>query len=115
MKVGDYVRTKDGIIDKVIIDYNGYCASPNCHCKHVSCERNYYDEDKIIKSSPNIIDLVQEDDFVNGMRISEIKSNKDGILKCMVDSDYEFITTILNREVYSVLTKEQFEGMEYKI
>ena len=36
LEVGYFVRTKDGIIDKVIIDYNGHCVSPNCECKHRS-------------------------------------------------------------------------------
>lgn len=65
LEVGMYIRTKDGIIDKVIIDYNGHCAGPNCECKHVSCAKNYYDEDKIVKASYNVIDLVEENDYIN--------------------------------------------------
>ena len=47
LKAGMYVRTKDGFIDKIIIDYQGYCNSPYCDCKHISCEHNYYDEKEI--------------------------------------------------------------------
>ena len=64
LEVGQFVRTKDGIIDKVIIDYNGHCASPNCECKHIICAKNYYDEDKIVKASYNIIDLLEAGDVV---------------------------------------------------
>ena len=64
-----YVRTKDGLIDKVIIDYKGCCNSPNCNCKHVSCKHNYYDEENIIKASYNIIDLIEVGDYVNGYKV----------------------------------------------
>ena len=49
LKEGMYIRTKDGLIDKVIIDYKGCCNSSNCNCKHVSCEHNYYDEEILLK------------------------------------------------------------------
>lgn len=119
MKVGDYVRTKKGEIGKII----GYVDEPTDYyfdCYVTTLKTNFTDTyiteyDNNIKSSPNIIDLIEENDFINGMRITEIKSNKNGVLKCMVDSDYEFITTILNNEIESVLTKQQFSQMEYKV
>lgn len=104
MKVGDYVRTTNGIVKiKEIV---------NNVMKDEKGKLHYGD---FIKSSSNIIDLIEENDFINGMRIAEIINNKNGVLKCMVDSDYEFITTILNNEIESVLTKEQFEAMQYKV
>ena len=30
IEVNEYVRTKDGIIDKVIIEYDGKCNNSNC-------------------------------------------------------------------------------------
>ena len=113
IKVNDYVRTKDGIIDKVIIEYNGHCASSNCNCKHVSCERNYYDEDKIIKTSPRIIDLICVGDYVNGCKVSEIK-DKWLILNYADIETYEQLER-KNENIKSVVTKEMFEQMEYKI
>lgn len=117
MKVGDYVRTKDGIIDQVIIEYNGYCASPSCNCKHVSCRRNYYDEDKIIKSSPNIIDLIEVGDYVNGKKV--IDTYTDYIFD--YTEEFKVIrfseTDILHdrKHIETIVTKEQFSCMEYKI
>lgn len=110
IKVNDYVRTKDGIIDKVIIEYNGHCASPNCNCNHVSCEKNYYDEDKIIKSSPRIIDLICVGDYVNGWRVTQITNSYVEI--CWGRDSDEFIKP---ENIKSIVTKEQFEQMEYKI
>ena len=122
MKVEEYIRTKDGIIDKVIIEYKGKCASPTCNCKHVSCEKNYYDEDKIIKSSPNIIDLIEVGDYVNGHRVNYINKgrehfnisfgNEDFNLKSKFNSDIYWLS---KEDIKSIVTKEQFSQMEYKI
>ena len=106
LKENMYVRTKDGIIDKVIIDYNGHCASPNCECKHISCAKNYYDEDKIVKASYNIIDILEVGDYVNGYEVT----SKDQFLGFGNHDWY-----MLDNEIKSIVTKEQFSSMEYRL
>lgn len=59
ISVNEYVRTKDGIIDKVMIEYDGKCNNPNCIEKHISCKYNYYNEKEIVKHSKQLIDLVE--------------------------------------------------------
>lgn len=59
IEVGEYVKTEDGIIDKVIIQYNGKCNNPNCSEKHISCKYNYYNEKDIVKHSKQLIDLIE--------------------------------------------------------
>ena len=118
-----HVRTKDGIIDKVIIDYNGHCASPNCECKHISCAKNYYDEDKIVKARYNIIEILEENDYVNGLRVEK---NKYGELYTSyvyyggdIGKQCEVYTTWLKEleedMIYSIVTHEQMEQMAYKV
>lgn len=113
IKEGMYVRTKDGYIDKVIIDYKGYCNNPNCNCKHVSCEKNYYDEEKIIKTSYNLIDLIEEGDYVNGVEVigKEFDNFNKEYLQCGV-GDY-VICTFEVKDIKTILTKEQFESQKY--
>ena len=106
LSVGMYIRNKDGIIDKVIIDYNGHCASPNCECKHISCAKNYYDEDKIVKASYNIIDILEVGDYVNGYEVT----SKDQFLGFGNHDWY-----MLDNEIKSIVTKEQFSSMEYRL
>ena len=124
LKEGMYVRTKDGLIDKVIIDYKGRCNSPNCTYKHVSCEHNYYDEENIIKASDNIIDLIEIGDYVNGMEV--IAKDSDNRLYVPEDLgqpyDREFSNgcfeyTLLekNFEIKSVVTKELFNSVKYEV
>lgn len=118
LEVGQFVRTKDGIIDKVIIDYNGHCASPNCECKHISCAKNYYDEDKIVKASYNIIDLIKPKDIILG-RDGKIyqcwKIYKDYVFTYSKTKQEKTTITLVDYQIDKVLTKEQFEQMAYKV
>lgn len=128
IEVGMYVRTKDGIIDKVIIDYNGHCANPNCKYKHISCAKNYYDEDDIKKASFNIIDLIEVGDI---LLLFDKEYGKEYKAEVVVDNEnftvvvnyeqndllileYELITNE-HIELLKILTKEQFESMSYRI
>ena len=134
MKVNDYVRTKDGIIDKVIIDYNGHCNSRSCNCKHISCKYNYYDEDTIIKSSPNIIELFEEHDLVvieyyslrykeRVTRLFEVDyKDKEFMTLKNAHCDFMLRNNEFNDEdkklkpiIKSIVTCEQFSQMEYKV
>lgn len=123
LEVGMYVRTKSfkGFPSKIgkitKIEYNAginnetYIALDNDEEK---CRR--WTEDWLIgKPSFNPVDLIEVGDYVNGMRIAEIKSLKNNTMICMVDSDYEFTTTILNEDIKKIVTKEQFESMSYKL
>ena len=143
LKVGDYVRTDRGYITKISDFKEHYTKGKRLGLKEEVVENfllldgkqfeiiksiDYsippcYPSDEelekikshIIKSSPNIIDLIEEDDFINQARVSEIiKKTKDSI-RFMADSDYEFSTELKEKEITSIVTKEQFESMEYKI
>ena len=119
LRINDYVRFKtlsrEIKIGKVIEIIEPDKESMKKYCVYDLDNNEATVDDYVIKSSPNIIDLIEENDFIDGMRITQIISNKNGVLECMKDSDYEFITTITNNEIKSVLTHEQFESMEYRI
>lgn len=128
MNVGDYVRTKSGYISK----YIGKNKTPYTIGEHLSFETTIrdirYEEtdndtmiwkselekglEEIIKSSPNIIDLIEVGDYVNGHKVIDIAyAPKKAIYveeKCK-----SAIIPVLSIE--SILTKEQFEAMQYKI
>ena len=119
LEVGMYIRTKDGIIDKVIIDYNGHCASPNCECKHISCAKNYYDEDEIVNARYDIIDLIEVGDYVNGKKIVDVGCLINGPKKGTKVIDYYItpsaVSYLENEDIKSVITHEQMEQMAYKV
>ena len=125
LKKNMYVRTKDGIIDKVIIDYNGHCASPNCECKHISCAKNYYDEDKIVKASYNIIDILECGDIIKLFMEDDIDGEDTNIFELIAinyndneigvfNSDFQ-IEFFPIENLRGILTHEQMEQMEYKV
>ena len=117
LEVGMYVRTIGGIIDKVIIDYEGHCNNPNCNCKHISCKYNYYDENKVIKASHNIIDLIEVGDFVDYEYPTGL-----GMLYCKNAEITEHLLNVFKNgennheyKITSIVTKEQFEKMQFSL
>lgn len=120
LEVGQFVRTKDGIIDKVIIDYNGHCANPNCEYKHISCAKNYYDEDKIVKASYNIIDILEVGDYVNGMEVTRISGTRydknDLHCYCEHNGNENWQQVMIPvKNIKSIVTHEQMEQMSYEV
>lgn len=122
MNVGDYVRTPQGIIAKIINiqeDTGQYFLNGNA----VSLESKNYIADKNItigenfKHSPNIIDLIEVGDYVNGYRvdftnISEKLSYED---KCVGFYDGDGDINLFKEDIKSIVTHEQFENIEYRV
>ena len=113
-----YIRTKDGIIAKVdYIDDNTIFFDKDLY-RTYGDSIDFLEKDnleRIVKASYNIIDILEEGDYVNGCYIQEIKSLKDNVMVCMLDSDYEFTSTITNKDIKSIVTHEQFENIKYEI
>ena len=111
MKVGDYVRTNDRGIRRIgkIIDDIFYRDE----------EDNLHQKGNLIKSSPNIIDLIEVGDYVNGYLVKDIDYAFDDVV--MNNKNARIVPYIdCNKDKYidnikSIVTKEQFESMEYRI
>ena len=101
MKVGDYVRTKRGIIGKIKLIDN-QTELENLYL----VKRKWYYKEDFIKSSPNIIDLIEVGDYVNGYEVT----NKD---KFLGFGNHDWYMT--NDEIKSIVTKEQFKNIEYEV
>ena len=125
LEVGMYVRTKYGYIarlnkinktdryteyefdNKIGYDYDGFFHSI------VEC---YIDDIAIIKASHNIIDLIEVGDYVNGEKVDYI-DDCDGAMREYY-YDYEDASIDVGHwyeEIKSILTKEQFSSMEYRL
>ena len=126
MKIGDYVRTEDGVITKIKMFYNQKFEEPECVYARFLCEdMKMYEYPRKVKVSSNIINLIEEGDYINGLRVEK---NKYGELYTSyvyyggdIGKQSEVYTIWLKdykeNEDYinSILTKEQFESMEYRI
>jgi len=120
IKANEYVRTKEGYIarvkeidnkaqaywfDNCILKISGIC----CYDLHFEAT-NY-----IVKHSPNIIDLIECGDYVNGYKVSFIAQDCAKFVQC----DYPVETGTANHykfykeSIKDVVTKEQFEQMKY--
>lgn len=132
LNIGDYVRTPNGIaqiIDMELdIDNKKYIYTldrkiirwyedlvDNCYKEEL--------EELIIKSSPNIIDLIEVGDFITlgenyfPLMVEElwIFSEKEINIELNNGATFENIRYDKNFKIYSIVTKEQFEAIKYKI
>ena len=77
----------------------------------------------ILGASHNIIDLIQVGDYVNGLRVEKSKYGELYTSYTYVGGDIglqqETYTTFLKDyeedDIYSIVTKEQFENMSYEV
>ena len=108
IKVNDYVRTDKGEIGKVssVMKENLGLGFGDIE----ACNTEPYVYGTIIKSSPNIIDLIEVGDYVNGHLVSYVGS--DSIEVFWYKDEKQWLD---KEDIKSVLTKEMFEQMEYKI
>ena len=121
LKEGMYIRTKDGLIDKVTIDYKDSCNNPNCNCKHISCEHNYYDEENIINASDDITDLIYMGDIIETpkgvFQVGYIENNviytdDSKVIACLRKDEH---LCFENNIIKSIVTKEMFNSVKYEV
>ena len=94
------------------------------NCLHIWLEyQDLITEKYLIKASYNIIDILEENDYVNGLRVEK---NKYGELYTSyvyyggdIGKQCEVYTTWLKElkedMIYSVVTHEQFESIKYSL
>ena len=120
MKVGDYVRTKHYGISKIADIYNKdkiELDKENAFGIKGVC----YMVENIIKSSPNIIDLIEVGDYVNGSKVVSIEKHDEKLYVCVQKTEYcnacdeEENIYYQKDTINSIVTHEQFSQMEYKI
>ena len=105
LRINDYVRTKNGRIFR----WSSLCTTDiEDYMEHT--RKILFIEDEI-KSSPNIIDLIKVGDYVNGLKVQEVNNEIKGFGTIVFDKD----NSIMEDYIYSIVPKEAFESMEYKI
>ena len=118
MKVGDYCRTETGQIGKITY-FEGDMVRVDCD-KFITYKSNH---NEITKISPNIIDLIEVGDYVNGHKVLDIYKDINGqvrmkfgendlvlVYKSNYDNYYLF-----EKDIKSIVTKEMFTNAEYRV
>lgn len=114
IEVGEYVRTKEGEIHKVIKiieddgDWDYYCCGNNV---------GYFAMD-IANHSKKLIDLIEVGDFVNGYRVIsvdyDVTNDTTECIELDLNSNYQY-NFISIRQIQTILTKEQYLANCYKV
>lgn len=134
IEIGEYARTKDGRIGKLDEIYHagrgnrfyGEDLDKNYYSiKYNSDEYGRYSDEEIIKHSKNIIDLIEIGDLIKyNSNNSGVDVIEEVLGTCKVDEDYDkgkgFVCTMLDdyiwsNDIKSIVTKEQFNNMEYRV
>lgn len=119
LEVGMYVRTEKGMMAKIILKED---VSGSLHKEEIvfildNGNRLALNSRKVIKAGYNIIDLIEEGDYVNGYKVSF----KDKDYKPFVQCDYPVQCGTTNHYrfyeegIKDIVTKEQFESMKYEV
>ena len=69
-------------------------------------------DNEILKASHNIIDILEIGDYVNGYYVEDVLKT---FVNVAVGSNYFQSPTIYEKDIKSIVTKEQFESMSYRI
>lgn len=125
IKVGEYIRTKNGRIGKVtkIVEANSGVRYAGEFLTDEIIEMNdntiYNRRIKrldIVKHSKNIIDLIEVEDFANGYTVITVNYKEQYITTLFVNNFGEKAIKVLqDNEIKAILTKEQYELNCYRL
>ncbi len=114
LEIGMYIRTKNHGIKK-ILNIGSYCGMNQYILDE---EGNYTIGNGIIKSSHNLIDLIEDGDILrleNNQVVQIFPSDKEKIERFLI---YNVDTKKYHwgaYEIKSIVTKEQFKSLEYEV
>lgn len=114
IEVNEYVRTKNGVIDKVDALYG--MIENTVHLEN----QKWFDTKNIVKHRKQLIDLIEIGDILK-IKISEEWVEKQDTIKFIVVGQTYTITEIKEClenglfKIIQILTKEQFEANCYKV
>lgn len=115
IKDGEYVRTKLGTIAKIEdvefdIKFRMDTGKPIYRNWKEDFGGSYVLNEEIVKHSPNIIDLIEVGDYVNGKLI-----HKTDIGKNYAYIYYGNCKTFTDYQIKSIVTKDQFNSVSYEV
>lgn len=113
MEVGEYIRSTDGYIGKVIEIRKSKRECDTYYVTDKTMASGYYEHIKA--HSKNIIDLIEVGDYVNGYEVMNIYKPRDIWEPIEIEIDSKCTRCFLASEIKSIVTKEQFKEMEFSI
>lgn len=136
IEIGEYVKTKDGIIAQIkSIDYEAgiyrfdrIIYNNDFGMKEDVLYNNEMFKKVIVKHSKQLMDLIEVGDYINGYKVINIIKNKinNNKLIAVGNMDYEFETVkeltetngiklLGNKDIQTILTRESYMANCYKV
>ena len=134
LEIGKFIRTPYGIRKIVNITKDDGYGKPKVRVIELDRHLNtpykfdyiFYTDENVIKkckASYNIIDILEEGDYVNGSKVIDIsiigKDKEKWVwVEQMEDTDNKYGDDYVgynNEQIKSIVTKEQMEQMAYKV
>lgn len=126
IQVGEYVRTNNARGIRKVARINEE-ATVNRYLfidgyDHSDTIYGIIRADQITNHSFDLLDLIEEGDYVNGYLVEAIDYYKDengnlfdvlGVV--FTDDDFAYSKELKNINIHSIVTKEQFKAMEYEV
>lgn len=112
IEVNEYVRTKNGVIDKVDALYG--MIENTVHLEN----QKWFDIKNIVKHSKQLIDLIEKDDYVNGYKVINVINEEPCPSGKCVDIDSSKGSsecTLWEEDIKTILTKESYMANCYKV
>lgn len=118
MQVGDYVRLDKNRGIRKIKEYEEYIDyylfdKPVLDRWGKDSESHFGIKEQILKSSPNIMELLEIGDYVNGAFVTRFKTDENGTQWLYTNNENAY--GYKADEIKSIVTREQFESIEYRV
>lgn len=108
IKVGEYIKTVAGYIGKIISFSDGMYT-----VKMKDATIDLYIDD-IKNHKENIIDLIEQGDYVNGEKVVCFRNtNCDYDIGTEYNGEFDVYYGYDNEQIKDIVTKEQFNQMKY--
>ena len=108
-----YVRLVNDVEDIVVINKIANVFETTILTENDgSIYQGEYTKENVVKASYDIIDLIEVGDYVNDYYVEDVFKT---FVNVAVGSNYFQSPTIYEKDIKSIVTKQQFENMEYRI
>lgn len=110
IEVGEYIKDIFGRIGKV----------NEISCGTYRTKKFGASSGEIVKHSHNLINLIEVEDYVNGVKVIETSTEfrNNQVEKCLYmlsDMETGWENTIFNEHIKTIVTHEQFASMQYNV
>lgn len=112
MNVGDYARDHIYGIGKIIKCYDNELEIVFKKSRIKTSVSSYF-EFNLNKSSPQIIDLIEVGDYVNGHEVIEVNIAKITGHYSYLVCEYNYLAQ--EKDIKTIVTHEQMEAMQYRV